>query len=69
MSLFLIKMYCFLLAGSHPSKLRLEPTGHYQAFFTGDSFFITCVAGEKSGATRLTWQAPSGRDITVSSGR
>lgn len=58
-----------LATGSHPNKLRLEPTGRYQAFFTGDSFFITCVAGEKSGATRLTWQSPSGRDITVSSGR
>ncbi|GBM94320.1 hypothetical protein AVEN_100529-1 [Araneus ventricosus] len=55
--------------GAHHRHLRLEPTGHFHAFFTGDSFFITCSAGPNSGATRLTWQAPSGKDITVSTGR
>ncbi|XP_055934212.1 protein amalgam-like [Argiope bruennichi] len=58
-----------LATGAHHKHLRLEPTGHFHAFFTGDSFFITCSAGPNSGATRLTWQAPSGKDITVSTGR
>ncbi|GIY27337.1 uncharacterized protein CEXT_615101 [Caerostris extrusa] len=44
--------------------LRLEPAGDFYAFFTGDSFFITCIPDPSSGATRLTWQTPNGRDIT-----
>ncbi|XP_035228530.1 hemicentin-1-like [Stegodyphus dumicola] len=62
----LLLMAC---AGAHHRHLRLEPPGHFHAFFTGDSFFVTCLAGERSGATRLTWQAPTGRDITISTGR
>ncbi|GFT73291.1 uncharacterized protein NPIL_382161 [Nephila pilipes] len=54
---------------AHHRHLRLEPTGHFHAFFTGDSFFITCSAGPNTGATRLTWQSPNGRDITTSTGR
>ncbi|KAG8197246.1 hypothetical protein JTE90_007498 [Oedothorax gibbosus] len=56
-------------AGFQHKHLRLEPTGHFHAFFTGDSFFITCSAGPNSGATRLTWQAPNERDITISTGK
>ncbi|GIY36284.1 uncharacterized protein CDAR_556131 [Caerostris darwini] len=49
--------------------LRLEPAGDFYAFFTGDSFFITCIPDPSSGATRLTWQTPNGRDITHTRGR
>ncbi|GIY73919.1 uncharacterized protein CDAR_280881 [Caerostris darwini] len=65
----LSKDFVCVLLGAHHRHLRLEPTGHFHAFFTGDSFFITCSAGPNSGATRLTWQAPTGRDITISTGR
>nr|XP_042905385.1 uncharacterized protein LOC107444223 [Parasteatoda tepidariorum] len=58
-----------LATGSHHRNLKLEPAGHFHALFTGDNFFITCAAPPNIGATRLTWQAPNGRDITVSTGR
>ncbi|XP_023232192.1 neural cell adhesion molecule 1-A-like, partial [Centruroides sculpturatus] len=51
------------------APLYLSPEGTEHAFFTNESFFITCYAIEDSSATRLTWQAPSGKDITVSEGR
>ncbi|GFY14363.1 uncharacterized protein TNCV_1021281 [Trichonephila clavipes] len=63
-----LQEYCSKL-GVHHKHLRLEPTGHFHAFFTGDSFFITCSAGSNTGATRLTWQTPNGKDITISTGR
>ncbi|GFU31140.1 uncharacterized protein TNCV_2193311 [Trichonephila clavipes] len=49
--------------------LRIEPPGDFYAFFTGDSFFITCIPDPGSGATRLTWQTPNKRDITHTRGR
>ncbi|GFS37743.1 hemicentin-1 [Nephila pilipes] len=54
--------------GTSP-HLRLEPPGDFYAFFTGDSFFITCIPDPGSGATRLAWQTPNGKDITHTKGR
>ncbi|GFY70113.1 RNase H domain-containing protein [Trichonephila inaurata madagascariensis] len=52
---------------SHP--LRLEPPGDFYAFFTGDSFFITCIPDPEIGANRLAWQTPNKKDITHTRGR
>ncbi|GFY68525.1 uncharacterized protein TNIN_59341 [Trichonephila inaurata madagascariensis] len=52
---------------SHP--LRLEPPGDFYAFFTGDSFFITCIPDPGIGANRLAWQTPNKKDITHTRGR
>ncbi|KAF8794523.1 Fasciclin-2 like protein [Argiope bruennichi] len=59
----------YLLAAESSGHLRLEPPGDFYAFFTGDSFFITCIPDPSSRATRLTWQTPNGRDITHTRGR
>ncbi|XP_035211685.1 uncharacterized protein LOC118185873, partial [Stegodyphus dumicola] len=58
-----------LAAGVLTGHLRLEPPDEFHAYFTGDSFFVTCIADETSGATRLTWEAPTGKDITHTRGR
>lgn len=67
--MLLLDHYIVFFIVESSGHLRLEPPADFYAFFTGDSFFITCIPDPSSGATRLTWQTPNGKDITHTRGR